>query len=227
MDTCVVSTGKWKEKTQNSATNQTHSWLDWVERVLDTWECGKSDLGFFFCFPLEGNHMVEMSRGMFSPLKSTFMTNMCPFFCSPSLESPLARYGQVTSYSVSSPSALPTSWWPRPGSGSQFCYPSEGLRPHTILSHHLLCSQEQSVSKVWVRSRVNPLLRVIPASYEGKITEKSEREAFLEMPRAAHELLGYCCELGLLSSPTRNKSSIITQHSVGILYWVKATFASK
>lgn len=42
--------------------------------------------------------MVEMGRGMFPLLKSTFMTNMCPLFCSLSLEPALARYGQVTSY---------------------------------------------------------------------------------------------------------------------------------
>lgn len=147
-----------------------------------------------------------MGRGMFSPLKSTFITNTCPFFCSLSLEPPLARYGQVTSYSLSPFSALPTSWLWISAALSKW---NKKKNPQNLLV-------SSPKSKVWVRSLVNPLPRVIPASHKGKRTEKRwDGEVFLEISHAAHEWLGCCCALGLLSTPNRNKSSIITQHSVG------------
>lgn len=81
---------------------------DWADRDLRTWQIS---FRIFSCFFLEGNHVVEMGRGVFSTLKSTFITNMCPFFCSLSLEPPLERYGQVTSYSLSPSHLLVAKPW--------------------------------------------------------------------------------------------------------------------
>lgn len=103
------------------------------------------------------------------------------------------------------------------------CYPRGGLRSHvTLTSSPLLpgansfCLHVQGGSTV--RSRVNPLPRVISKPTQGKITEKSERGKDFWKCILEHTN-DWCVAIDWCSSPYPTGMNPPLSHSSGISIW--------